>query len=129
MSTDTKADLEARVASLSSQLSIQQAVIENVIANVMGYDGCHSGKRDFLESCGIDVPSRPNTVVVTVAFAVDWDAVEDADDIVEAVQATLDSDCSAVDGSSAYVSAISGALGAPGDLARGFRATDEMLVT
>lgn len=122
MSTDM------RVANLTRELAEKQAIIDQVVQNVMAYDGCNSGKRDFLESCGIDpLRGMARTVVVTVAFTIDWDETDGAEDIAEQVQGALDGNCSAVLNSSAYVTAMGSTDDEPRTLGCAFRADDDML--
>jgi len=83
---------------MSKTVEQLEAIIQNVIENVMDYDGCIEGKRDFLESCGIELPKVD--VVVEVAFTTvagtTWN------DLVETVQSALDQ-TDVVAGNSAYV--------------------------
>lgn len=51
MSGKTKAELE-------QELEEALEIIDNVKREVLGYDGCHQGKVEFLRDCGIEVNEK-----------------------------------------------------------------------
>jgi len=98
---------------MSKTVEELEKIIQNVVKNVMAYDGCQQGKIDFLSECGIDMPEV--TLVVEVAFTAqagtDWDTIQ------EDIQSALDYHCDAVLDRSAYVGSGRVVDAPPGDYA------------
>lgn len=105
MPRKTNAQLEEELAAAVAERDALAATQKTFIQKVMDYDGCHSGKVDFLTECGIDLAAMrhlKDTVLVTVAFK-RHPELDTPAKIESAVVDCLDSDREIVENASTYI--------------------------